>query len=485
MKRFWQFLGVFLVVLVIVLIANTLRFTRLQPEVTPAADVALDEAALVRHLSGGLAIQTVSYQDSARFDSTAFNRFHRYLETVYPEIFDRLESERVNDYSLLLKWQGKQSELKPVLLMAHMDVVPVDPRTRSQWQQPPFSGAVADGFIWGRGAIDDKASLFGILDAVQFLLNQGFQPERTIYLAFGHDEELGGNRGARRIAERLARRGIKFDWVLDEGGARTGGLMPGVQSDVAMVGVAEKGYVSVELLVEGTGGHSSMPPLETPVGILCKAIAALEEHQMPAELMPPVNQMFRYLGPEMPFGMKLVMANLWLFQGLLTTQLSQSPTTNALIRTTTAPTMLEGSIKDNVLPTRARGVVNFRIRPGDSVESVIQHIRKTVQDDRVNIRVLGTGRNPSPVSDVRAPQFQWLVRVIREVFPGTLVAPSLVVGGTDAKHFTELSPNVYRFIPVKLTPDDLHRFHGINERISIQNYIDMVKFYVHLLRKAA
>ncbi|MDQ7054514.1 MAG: M20 family peptidase [candidate division KSB1 bacterium] len=432
---------------------------------------------------GGLTIPTVSYQDSARFDAAAFEQFHRYLEAIYPEVFRQLDMEKVNRYSLLFKWAGSNPELKPVLLMAHIDVVPVEPNTESHWTQPPFSGAIADGYIWGRGAIDDKASLFSIMDAVQALLQEGFQPQRTIYLAFGHDEELGGNRGARRIAELLAERNVRLEFVLDEGGARAGGLMPGVQPDVAMIGVAEKGYVSVELTVKGTGGHSSMPPLETSVGILCKAIAKLEEHQMPAELVPPVDQMFRFLGPEMPFSMKLVMANLWLFKGMLASQLTQNPTTNAMVRTTTAPTMLEGSIKENVLPTRARGVVNFRIRPSDDVDAVVEHIRRTVNDDRVQIRVLAAGRNPSPVSSVEAPQFAFVMRTIREMFPGTIVTPSLVVGGTDSKHFSDLSPNIYRFIPVKITPGDLHRFHGIDERISVQNYVDMVKFYIHLIKK--
>ncbi len=483
MKRILQFLGIFMVVLAAVLIVNTMRFQSRQPEVTPVADVVLDEDALARHLAGGLAIPTVSYQDSVRFDAAAFEQFQRYLEAIYPEVFRQLAMEKVSRYSLLFKWPGNNPDLKPVLLMAHIDVVPVEPNTESQWTQPPFSGAIADGYIWGRGAIDDKASLFSIMDAVQTLLQEGFQPQRTIYLAFGHDEELGGNRGARRIAELLAERNVLLEFVLDEGGARASSLMPGVQQDVAMIGVAEKGYVSVELTVEGTGGHSSMPPPETAVGILCKAIAKLEERQMPAELVPPVDQMFRFLGPEMPFGMKLVMANLWLFKGMLASQLTQENTTNAMVRTTTAPTMLEGSIKENVLPTRARGVVNFRIRPGDDVDAVVEHVRRTVNDDRVQIRVLAAARNPSPVSRVDAPQFAFVMRTIREMFPGTIVTPSLVVGGTDSKHFANLSPNIYRFIPVKITPNDLHRFHGIDERISVQNYVDMVKFYIHLMKK--
>ncbi len=485
MKRILQFLGILLVVLIAVVLFRTLRFTSEQEQAAPAPELALDAATLAEHLAGGLQFPTVSYQDSARFDSTAFRSLHGYLREVYPLVHQRLQWERVNGFSLLYRWQGSDASQPPILLMAHMDVVPIDTATADQWEHPPFSGDIAEGYIWGRGAIDDKASLFGILDAVEYLLQQNFQPRRTIYLAFGHDEEVGGLRGASRIAGLLQQRGVQFDLVLDEGGAISRGMIPGVRSDVALIGIAEKGYVTVELLVEGEGGHSSMPPRETTVGILCRAIARLEAHQMPARLEGPVRQMFTTLGPEMGFGQKLLMANLWLFARPLAWLLTRSPSSNAMVRTTTAPTMLQGSVKENVLASRARGVINFRIRPGETADDVLEHVRKTVNDPRVKVRTLLFGSNPSPVSDADSPQYHLLARTIRSLYPETIVTPYLVVGATDSRHFTTISRQIFRFLPIELTQEDFHRFHGLNERIGVENYRKVVRFYAQLLMEAA
>jgi carboxypeptidase PM20D1 len=317
--------------------------------------------------------------------------------------------------------------------------------------------------------MDDKQSLLAIMEAVELLLGQCFQPQRTIYLAFGDDEEIGGDNGAARIVEPLHTRGIELEYVLDEGLAITEGVLPDVSKPLALIGVAEKGFVNFELSVEVESGHSSMPPRQTAIGILSAAVNRLEERQMPARIQGATRQMLEIVGLEMPLGNGLVMANLWLFGPLVERILSASPGANATVRTTTAATIIEGGLTENVLPTRARAIVNFRILPGDSIEGVISHVREVVNDRRVKVNRFGIfASEPSPVSDTDANGFQTVQRTIRELYPDVLVTPALAVSATDCRHYVRLTANIYRFSPMRVRTEDLERIHAINERISVQ-----------------
>ena len=310
-----------------------------------------------------------------------------------------------------------------MLLLAHQDVVPVAAGEETGWTHPPFAGVVADGHVWGRGALDDKASLVAILEAVERLAASGRAPRRAILLAFGHDEEVGGERGAARIAERLAERGVAPEFVLDEGMAVLADGVPGVRGLVALVGIAEKGSVTLDLEVEAEGGHSSMPPRQTAIGILAAAVARLEASPMPARLAGPARLMLEGLAPEMGFGSRLAVANLWLFRRPLERRLAASPAGNALLRTTTAATLVEGGVKENVLPRSARAAVNFRLLPGDSIRSVIEHARRAIADPRVAVKVRGGfAAEASPVAPVETAGFEAIRRSIAEVFPGAAVA---------------------------------------------------------------
>jgi carboxypeptidase PM20D1 len=394
-----------------------------------------------------------------------------------------LRRELVSDLSLLFTWTGRDASAPPILLLSHLDVVPVE--SEAAWSHPPFAGDIVDGFVWGRGTLDDKLGVLGLLEAIESLLRDGFQPRRTVYLAFGHDEEILGRRGAPAIAALLGERGVKPELVLDEGLPVVIGQVPGVRAPVATVGIAEKGYVSVELTVEGEGGHSSMPPVATPVGVLANALARLEAHRPRPALAGATRELLVAVAPHMDLGRQIAMANLWLFGPLVEWQLTGSPITDALVRTTTAPTMLEGSPKENVLPSRVRAVVNFRIRPGDSVAGVLDHVQRTVADTRVKVVPLpgAVVGEPSPESSIDSPAFQTLARTIREVFPDALVAPSLVLGATDARHYATIAPGaVYRFLPVRLRPEDRRRVHGIDERVAVDGYEDAVRFYARLIR---
>jgi carboxypeptidase PM20D1 len=475
-----------LLILAAVALERTFTFPSRQPPATPVAVEPLDTGALAQRLAGALRFKTVSYQDSSQFDAREFDGFQHYLRTTFPRLHAALKLETVNGYGLLYEWTGSDQSLAPIVLLAHQDVVPVEPGTEGRWTEPPFEGRIAGGYVWGRGALDDKASLVAILEAVERLVAAGTTPRRTVFLAFGHDEEVGGRRGAARIADRLAARSVHPEFVLDEGGALATGLIAGIAAPVALVGIAEKGYVTVALTAQAEGGHSSMPPAETAVGILAAGLTRLEHRQMPRAIRGPTAAMFDFLGPELPFGSRLVVANRWLFGGILARRFGATPQGNAMLRTTTAPTVLQAGVKENVLPSSARALVNFRILPGDSVGSVIEHVRQAVQDSRITVQPLeATLSNPSAVTSVDAEPFQLLARTIRQVIPGAVVTPWLVVGATDSRHYARLTPNVLRFVGAAIGKEDLRRVHGTDERVGVQAYANAIRVYLQLLRNAA
>lgn len=485
-KKILLVLTLCVVLLGSVLLINTLRFTSRQIQVEPIQPVSVDEGSVAPRLAQALRFQTVSYEDAGQIRGEEFLALHKYLEQIFPKVHSTLSKELVGDYSLLYTLKGRDEKLKPILLMAHQDVVPVESETLVSWEQPPFEGRITEGYIWGRGAMDDKFALLSIMEAVEMQLGQGFQPQRTIYLAFGHDEEVGGHSGAAKIAELLRERNVELEYVLDEGLAITDGVLPDISKPVALIGIADKGYLSLELSVEVESGHSSMPPPQTAIGVLSAAVSRLEERQMPASIEGVPRQTLEYIGPEMPFGKRLVMANLWLFKPLVQRKLSASPSTNAGIRTTTAATIIDGGLKENVLSSRARAVVNFRPLPGDSIDRVVAHVSTVVNDPRVRVNRFGGSNNEaSAVSNINAAGFQIIQRTMRQVFPEALVAPALCVGGTDSEHYAKLTNNIYRFSPLRLRPEDMKRLHGINERTSVKDYGESVKFYYQLISNSA
>lgn len=477
--------GLAVLVLGAVLIFRTLGFAPNLSE--PGDTVELGEWD-AQHLAEGLATAltypTVSTGDYAQFDYAPFFDFQDYLKQRFPRTFAEIPHEVFNQATLLFRWPGRDEERNPILLMAHQDVVPVLPGTDEEWTYPPYAGTVADGYIWGRGAVDDKAGVLGILEAVERHLEQGFVPPRTIYLAFGHDEEVSGQQGAVAIASALQARGVTVDFLLDEGSAIIRDMVPGVSKRVALIGPGEKGYVSLKLSARGRGGHSSMPPRQTAAGAIGRAVHRLEQNPFPADLHPTVDLM-RFIGADQPFLQRMMFANAWLFSPLLTRVLEANPATNAGIRTTTAVTMLEGSVRDNVLPIKASAVVNFRILPGDTVDSVTAYVRKVIDDPVIEISAYdGFGSNPSPVADTASEGFRVLSEVIRQVSPDTVIAPRLVVAATDARHFSAVAKNSFRFMGVELGERELAGIHGTDERVSVASYAEAVKMYYALIARA-
>ena len=476
-----------LAVLAGVVLLRAARFESKQLAVKPAPPVEVDASGVARRLAGGLRIPTVSYYDRSSMDERVFLRFHRYLRDTYPVLHGALERERVAGASLLYTWRGRRSDLRPVLLLAHQDVVPVEAGTEGDWTQPPFGGRIDGRFVWGRGAMDDKGSLFCILEAVEALVGGGFEPERTVMLAFGDDEEIGGDSGALAIADLLRSRGVELESVLDEGGAIAVEVLPNVDAPIALIGIAEKGSATVELRVDAAGGHSSTPPRHTAVGLVSRGVTALESHPMRSSIGGATELLFQYVGPELAFPYRVALANLWLFRGVLERALAREPTTDAMLRTTTAATVIQGGVKENVLPVRAWAAVNFRILPGDSVDEVMRHVRATVADERVRVELSRrpVPRNPSAISPVDSDSFRALQRTVDEVFPEAIVAPFLVLGGTDARHYGALTRNLYRFTPFVYTGDDRKRIHGSDERIAVDKLPDAVRFYMRFIRNTA
>jgi carboxypeptidase PM20D1 len=469
---------VLLLALVAVLAFNTLRL-RAEPLGKALPSGPLDTAAIQR-LSRALQIQTISSEATSP-SPESLAAFHTFLAQSFPLVHSSVKLEQVAGGSLLFTWSGSDPTVPALLLTAHQDVVPVEAGSESKWAAPPFSGAIANGFVTGRGAIDDKGSLMAILEAAERLLARGYRPKQAIYLALGHDEERGGT-GAKAIAALLKQRGANIGLALDEGYVVLDGVIAGVRPPVAVIGVAEKGYLSVELTAAGAGGHSSMPSDDNAAVRIATAVEKLMENQLPARIDGPTAGMFDGIAPYSSGSMRVALANRWLTGPLVRRQLLSSPDTAAALRTTTAPTILSAGTKDNVLPQTARAVVNHRILPGDTIESVIAHDRKVIGDRRVRVRALPTQHNPSRPVSTASDEYRRVAAAIRATFPESAISPGLVLGATDGRHYEGVAKGVLRFAPFRMRRDDLARFHGNDERVGIADYMRAIVFYERLMR---
>lgn len=483
-------LGVLLVPvgLGLALVGNTFLQASQQAQPAALAQLKVDTQLVAQNLAGAIRARTIAQHEPADANADQFRSLHSHLQKAFPAVHSSLQREVLPDLSLLYTLRGSDPQLKPILLMAHQDVVPVSPGTESTWKHDPFAGVVADDYVWGRGAWDNKGNLIAQMQALELLLQSGFKPRRTIYLAHGADEELGGKRGAAQMAALLASRGVRLEFTLDEGLVVTEGVMPGVLKPAALVGVAEKGFVTFDLQVNVDPGHASMPPPaagEGAVAILSSALKKLDANPMPARMDGVVRDMFSTLAPEMSGVNRVVLSNLWLLKPVVQGRLEKAPTTNAMLRSTTALTMLRAGDAENVLPGQASAVVNYRLAPGDSIQKAFEHVRYTIADERVGIKARAASAEPSPVSSTSSASYRLIEQTIRDVMPDTVVAPGLLIGGTDSRYFLPISEQVFRFSPVRTRPEDLGRFHGTNERISTANLVEMVRFYHRLLDQAA
>lgn len=476
-----------LLLLAAALVANMLRQGSRQVQVPALAKLDVDAAAVAESMALAVRARTVSGLLDPAATVSALQTLREHLKTRYPLAHAQLQPELVGGHSLLFTWRGSDVKAAPIALMAHQDVVPVAPGTETLWKKPPFDGVIEDGMVWGRGTLDDKSNVITQLEAVERLLKDGFKPRRTVYLVYGHDEEVGGREGAVKVVELLRQRGVRLDWVLDEGLAVTEGILPGVSQPLALIGLGEKGSVSLRLAATAPPGHSSTPPApgQSAIGMLSAALARLDQNPMPGGIQGAAAEMFAVVAPELPFGQRLAMSNLWLFRPLVERMLGKGGATNAMMRTTTALTIVNAGNKENVLPGRAEAVVNFRILPGDTSAAVLAHVKRVIADDRIEVTTLGTASEPSRLSSPDSDGYRVIERSVREVFPDAMVAPGLMIAASDARHFDAIAERSYRFMPVRFRPADLARPHGTDERIAVDQLLDMVRFYHRLLTQSA
>jgi carboxypeptidase PM20D1 len=475
MKKLLLALLSVIVILLIIVLFNTFTTKSKQVQVEPVAELAVSDSAVV-HLQQAISFKTVS-QDNRITDTNAFNAFHSFLRTAYPLLFEKGNVEFINKYSLLFHIKGKEAK-HPIILMGHQDVVPVEEASLAQWSVDPFSGMIKNDTIYGRGAVDDKGSVIAILEATEMLLREGFVPSTDIYLAFGHDEEASGQNGGKALAALLKQRNIQPAFVMDEGGEITDHEIPGMHEPVALVGIAEKGYATLDLSVNIPGSHSSMPAKQTAIDVLADAVAELKRTPF-RQTLQFTSSFMDYTGPEMPFVNRMAFANRWLFSPMIKNIYSKSPGADAMTRTTTAPTLFNSGIKENVIPTVATATINFRTLPTTTVDDVVKHVRDVVNDDRIKITVRPNPNNVQAVADVNHSSFTHIQKTIRSWRPDVKVTPYLVLGATDGRFFTILTPQVYRFIPF----NDVKGFHGINERVGVKEYKKGVAFYYWLMKK--
>lgn len=433
----------------------------------------------VAKLQSLIRIPTVSYPDWSLVDSGAFDEFVAEHERQFPLLHERLELTRIDTHGLLFHWRGRSDD-RPVVLMAHLDVVPVD--DGAPWQHPPFGAEIHDGAIWGRGTLDDKGQLVAVCEAVETLLEQGFVPAQDVWLSFGCNEEVSG-RAAPLAAEELTRRGVRPWFVLDEGGAIAAEAFPGVAAPVGVVGVTEKGVTSLELRVDGRGGHASTPARNGPTVRLARALTRLDRHQMAASVPDPTVELLRRMAPHAPRALRPLMANAAKLRPVLTRALiAAGPEPAAMTRTTFAITTLSGSPALNVIASTARAGVNIRIMVGDTVAGVLEHVRKTIGDDQVQVSVVDQNE-PSPVSPIDDDAFRLIESTIGDVFPDAIPAPYVMMAATDSRFFTTICSRVYRFAPFRMTKAQRESIHSYDEHLGVDAFVDGVRWYQRLIER--
>lgn len=476
-KRFLYGCLFALLILAAVLVFNTWRYTKPIPSYPAVAITGISDSAAI-HLGEAIRIKTISFGDTLPVDTAEFNKFRSFLETTYPTVHRQLPRMVFSEFSYVYTWKGKDSTLQPLVIMAHMDVVPVEAVAEKKWTVPSFSGLIKEDTVWGRGAVDDKASAIAIFEAAEQLLKENVQPQQTIYLCFGHDEEIAGKRGAAKISAWFKQRNIRPQLVLDEGGQVDTEHFKDLKRPVAVIGVGEKGYVNIDLTVEIAGGHSSMPIKETAIDVLNKAIEKIRAKQMPARITAPVAELFSRIGPGGSYMNRMALSNQWLFKPMLISQLEKTKESNAMIHTTLVPTIVKAGIKDNVIPSVAKATFNSRTLPGESSDDVINFVKQAINDDRVLVQKQTISlMEPSALTATDNAMFKKLEAIVYKTVPDAVVSPYLMIGATDSRYFRPFSNAVLNFIPMQ----NARGFHGIDERIPVSDLKRIIFFYKMLM----
>ena len=474
MTALWIFLVAFLAFLAVI-VARACMFKPISEKKVEADSFSVDTKAASDHLRQMIRLKTVSSVEDSQVDLSEFEKFRALLPTLYPHVYAACEYSEIGRHGMLLKWPGQSAE-RPSVLMAHYDVVPVD---EAGWKHPPFCGEVFDGELWGRGTLDTKITLLGILEAAERLMSEGFVPRNDVYFSFSGDEEVSGP-SAPAIVEYLKERGVRPAMVVDEGGAVVDGVFPGVKQPIAVVGIGEKGFMNVELTARAAGGHASTPAVPSTLGMLCRAVADCEKHQFKAHLTAPVRALFQNVGPYAPFGLRLVFANLWLFGPLLPLLAGRlGGELGAMMRTTMAFTTAQGSKQINVLPTEASAGVNLRLVNLDTPESAAQHLKDVIRNDKVEVKVT-YAQNASPYASAEDANWETLAKAVGDTWQGSIVSPYLMMACSDSRHFSAICRDVYKFSAMALSKEQRGLIHNNDERIPVREIAKTVEFFTRL-----
>ena len=461
-----------------VILVRAVVFTPVETPEIQTVEVSLNREKIIEDMAEMIRCKTISYEEEERIDRKEFVKFEQVLQKCFPRVYQECDFNKIGRTGLLFHLRGKNSE-KPSVFMAHYDVVPVN---EDGWDKSAFDAVIEDGIMWGRGTLDTKGTVCGILEAAEQLISEGFVPEQDMYLAFSGEEEVSGE-SCPLMVEYLVNKGITFNMVLDEGGAVVEDVFPGVKRECAMVGIAEKGIMDLELYMEGNGGHASTPPVRTMPGQLAEAVVRIEKHPFKSQLTQPVKEMFDTLGRYSNFGYRMLFANLWCFRPILNLVCRLSGgELNAMMRTTCAVTKMEGSKAFNVLPPKASVGMNLRLMGKDTVESAQRHIRKVIKNDKIQFRVV-EGANPSNISVTEGEAWDKLGAAIRATWPQAIVSPYLMMACSDSANYSKVSDKVYRFSPMKLSDEERAMIHGNNERIPLDTLVKTVEFYIRLMKE--
>jgi carboxypeptidase PM20D1 len=477
MKKLLALLGIGLLLIITIIFIKT--FTNSPGAHQKGISLEALPANAITHMSQAIQLHTETPNDAYVFDTTTFLAYRKFLEKSYPLIHKNLPRTTIDSFNYIYEWKGTDTSLLPMVLMAHYDVVPVEASAVKLWHAVPYGGEVKENYIWGRGVLDDKSSMISILEATEAQLAKGFQPKQTILLCFGADEESSGN-GAIAVVKYFKSLHKRFDIVVDEGGEISTEDMKDVKRPIASIGVGEKGYVTLILTAQKAGGHSSIPAKTTVIDILSKGLYKLRENQMPAKIIPPIKAYLeRVSGYTDNFWKKMMLSNMWLFENQVINNLSDAPNTNALVRTTIVPTIVNSGVRDNVIPTFATASVNSRILPGETQQDVYNYVEKTINDTNIKITYYHNFSTlPSSTTDINSKAFKRVEKVINAIVDDVIVAPMLMVGATDSRNYREISDGVINFTPMT----NAKGYHGIDERLLISDFQKFVNFYTLLIQ---
>ena len=469
---------VLLVVFVAILLVRTLLFVPKELPPVQQDTITVDREKIVNDMIFMIQCKTVSNRDDALVDWGEYTKFQELLKERFPLVHQHCTLEHVGKTGLLYHWQGKSAQ-EPSVCMAHYDVVPID---EEGWDKPAFEGILEDGYIWGRGTLDTKGTLCGVMEAAEQLLSEGYVPAHDVYFSFSGEEEIDGD-SCKEIVRYLEQHGIRPALVLDEGGAVVENSFPGVSQECAMVGIGEKGSVNMDFVIESQGGHASTPPPHTILGQLSEAVTRIERSPFRRQLTKPVQEMFDTLGRYSTFAYRLIFANLWCFLPLLDIICKKSGgELNAMMRSTVAVTRMEGSKAYNVLPPKASFGINMRLMGEDTIDYATSYLQKVIGNDAIQPQLVN-GMNPSIYSDTSCDAWDKVVRVIHNTWPEAVVSPYLMMACSDSRHYCRITDRVYRFSAMKLSKEERAMIHGNNERIPVDTLVKTVEFYVRFLRE--